>query len=65
MWSILFQNRQSFHDLLHLRLERRSPDLHDILPIGRVTQDIIRQGLGRGVGWMELLVSHAHETNVP
>jgi hypothetical protein len=46
MWPILLQGRQSLHDFLHLRLERCSPNLHDILLIGRVIQDIIRQSLG-------------------
>jgi hypothetical protein len=46
MWPILLQGRQSLHDFLHLRLEGCSPDLHDILLVGRVIQDIIRQSLG-------------------
>jgi hypothetical protein len=52
---IFLQNRQSLHDLLHLRLERCGPDLHDILPVCRVVQDIVRQSLGRRVGRMELI----------
>jgi hypothetical protein len=46
MWSVLLQDRQSLHDLVHLRLEWCSPDLHDILLVGRIIQDIIRQSLG-------------------
>ena len=46
MWPVLLQLGQSLHDLLHLRLERGASDLHDILFIGRVIQDIIRQSLG-------------------
>ena len=46
MWPVHLQSRQSLHNLLHLRLERRGPDLHDILLVGRVIEDVIRQGLG-------------------
>jgi hypothetical protein len=46
MWPILLQGRQSPHNLLHLRLEWCSPNLHNILLVGRVIQDIIRQSLG-------------------
>ena len=49
LWSmrpILLQHGQGLHDLLHLRLEGCASDLHDILFIGRIIQDIIRQSLG-------------------
>ena len=46
MWSILLQGRQSLHDLLHLRLEWCGPDLHDILLVGGIVQDIVRKSLG-------------------
>jgi hypothetical protein len=46
---------QSLHDLLHLRLERRGSDLHDVLLVVGVIENVICQSLGGRIRRVELM----------